>query len=157
MSQDIAAAAPDGDTLIAALNAAMAAEHVALWAYGLVTAFDPDAATDVTAFVGNHQALRNVVADLLVRAGAVPVSPEPAYDLPFEVTDPHSAQTLALTIESDCAGAWHGIIGATTDSDIRAEALSALTGCSIRMVTWRRYRGDTSLTEPFPGTTTITP
>jgi hypothetical protein len=140
-----------GKDTIDALQAAMAAEHAALWAYGLVAAYAPDAANTVTDMLTSHQNIRDVTANLLVQAGATPVGPAPAYATPEPVTDPKSAMALALVIEGDCAAAWRSVIGHTDDSTLRGTALSALTDSAMRMVTWRKLAKAKVLTVPFPG------
>ena len=142
---------PLGEDTIDALQVALAAEHAALWAYGLVAAYDETAADTVTTMVANHQGTRDVAANLIVSGGATPVGPHPAYTPPQPVTDAASALQLALTIEMDCAGAWRGVIGATDDSALRGTALSALTDSALRMVTWRKQGSLTPLTVPLPG------
>lgn len=136
---------------ITALQTALASEHAALWAYGLVAAFDPAAGATVTQMVTSHQNTRDVAANLIVQGGATPVGPHAAYTSPKPVTNVASAIALALTIEGDCADAWRAVIGSTDDSTLRGTALSALTDAAMRMVTWRKAAGDTVLTVPFPG------
>ncbi|MEO7126689.1 MAG: ferritin-like domain-containing protein [Nakamurella sp.] len=142
---------PLGSVAIEAMQTALAAEHGALWAYGLVAAYDPAAATTVTTMVTSHQSIRDTAANLIVQGGATPVGPQPAYTSPKPVTDKASALILALTIESDCADAWRAVIGSTEDSTLRGTALSALTDSAMRMVTWRQAAGNPVLTIPFPG------
>ncbi|HET8588156.1 MAG TPA: ferritin-like domain-containing protein [Nakamurella sp.] len=146
-----ASAGPVGQDAVDALQAAMAAEHAALWAYGLVAAYAPDAANTVSDMLTSHQNIRDVTANLLVQAGATPVGPAPAYTTPEPVTDPRSAMALALVIEGDCAAAWRSVIGHTDDSTLRGTALSALTDSAMRMVTWRKLAKDKVVTAPFPG------
>ncbi len=140
-----------GPETMTALQAVMAAEHAALWAYGLVAAHDPAVGSVVSSMVANHQDVRDTAANLIVQGGATPVGPAPAYTTPAPVTDPASALTLALTIESDCAVAWRSVIGHTDDSTLRGTALAALTDCAMRMVTWRQTAKVTPVTVPFPG------
>lgn len=141
---------------VAALQAALAAEHAALWAYGLVAANDPKGASAVATAVASHQGSRDVAANLIVQGGATPVGPDPAYTTPNPVTDPASAMALALVIESDCAAAWRSVAGHTDDSTLRGTALSQLTDCAMRMVSWRQAAGITPVTIPFPGAPTQT-
>jgi len=140
-----------GEDTIAALQAVMAAEHAALWAYGLVAAYDPAVSDTVTDMITSHQGMRDTAANLIVSGGATPVGPAPAYQTPQPVTDAKSALALALTIESDCAVAWRAVIGRTADSSLRGTALSSLTDCAMRMVTWRQTAKDPVVTVPFPG------
>lgn len=134
-----------------ALQAVMAAEHAALWAYGLVAAYDPAVQGTVTTMVTSHQGVRDTAANLIVQGGATPVGPAPAYTTPVTLTNAKSALQLALVIETDCSQAWYGVVGATDDSTLRGTALSALTDCAMRMVTWRQTADDTVVTVPFPG------
>lgn len=140
-----------GEEATAALQTALAAEHAALWAYGLVAAFDPAVADIVTTMVTGHQSTRDAAANLIVSGGATPVGPEPAYTSPVTGSDEAAAIEMALTIETDCANAWRAVIGSTDDSALRGTALTALTDSALRMVTWRKAADQTPLTEPFPG------
>jgi len=142
---------PIGDDAIAALQTALAAEHAALWSYGLVAAYDTDASTAVATMITSHQSIRDTAANLIVQGGATPVGPQPAYTSPKPVSDVASALGLALTIESDCADAWRAVIGSTDESTLRGTALSALTDAAMRMVTWRKAAGAATVTVPFPG------
>lgn len=140
-----------GGDAVTALQTALAAEHAALWAYGLVAAYDTEVATTVATMITSHQSTRDTAANLIVQAGATPVGPQPAYTSPEPVADAASALALALTIESDCATAWRAVIGSTDDSTLRGTALSALTDAAMRMVSWRTAAGDATVTVPFPG------
>lgn len=140
-----------GDDTIEALQTALSAEHAALWMYGLVAAFDPDMSDTVSAAIVSHQGARDAAANLIVLGGGTPVGPEPAYTAPDKATDEKSAAQLAIVIEEDCAAAWRAVAGFTDDSALRGTALSTLTECAMRMVTWRRAAGATVLTSAFPG------
>jgi hypothetical protein len=150
-AQTASATGPLPADTLAALQAVMAAEHAALWAYGLVAAYDAPLSTTVATVISSHQDNRDTVANLIVQGGATPVGPAPAYTTPKPVTNAASALELALTIESDCAVAWHSVIGHTDDPTLRGTALSALTDCAMRMVTWRKTAKDKVTTVPFPG------
>ncbi|MGH3771774.1 MAG: ferritin-like domain-containing protein [Pseudonocardiaceae bacterium] len=136
-----------------ALQGALAAEHAAIWVYGVAGAFVTatlagrlaDAATA-------HQARRDATERMLIEAGAPPVPPEPGYLIPEPVTDAVSALRLAITAETDAAAAWRSVIErGTADPDLRGAALDALTGAAVRAAHWRAATGGTSLTVPFPG------
>lgn len=142
---------PLGKDTLAALQAVMAAEHTALWAYGLVAAYDPAVSDTVATMISSHQDVRDTAANLIVQGGATPVGPAPAYTTPEPVTDVKSALALAVTIESDCAQAWRSVIGHTDDPTLRGTALSGLTDCAMRMMTWRQTAKDKVVTVPFPG------
>lgn len=138
---------------VGALQAALGAEHAAVWAYGLVGAFVPDALSrrlDEAATA--HQARRDATQRILIDAGAAPVPPEPGYLTPEPVTDAASALRLAITAETDAAAAWRSVVERSpADADLRGTALEALTDAAVRATRWRATVGATPLTVPFPG------
>ena len=85
---------------VAALQGALAAEHAAVYGYGVVGAMltgarQARAHADWTA----HQVARDTLVTMLTRLGATPVAASPAYELPFGVTSAKSAAKLAATLE----------------------------------------------------------
>jgi hypothetical protein len=145
---------PIGKTTVAALQAALAAEQAALWAYGLVAAHDVPDSDTIATMMDAHQVVRDSVADLVVKGGGTPVGPAPAYSTPIQVTDVPSARNLALILEEDCAAAWRAVIGSTDDPVMRGLALNTLTDTAGRMVTWRTLAKLGKITTAFPGQTT---
>src|SRR3984957_14306046 len=84
---------------VAALQGALAAEHAAVYGYGIVGAMltgreQPDARSDWTA----HQVARDTLEAMLTRLGATPVAASPAYALPFAVTSAKTAAKRAATL-----------------------------------------------------------
>ncbi len=142
---------PDGAT-IAALQAALAAEHAAVWAYGLIAAYLPAARGEAVAdAVAAHRARRDATERLLSGAGVPPVTAEPAYLVPQPVDGPTGALRLAVTAETDTAQAWRSAIERSSLRQVRAAALDALTGAAVRAARWRAAAGDETVTVPFPG------
>ncbi len=141
-----------------ALQGALAAEHAAIWAYGVVTAFVP-AALDgqLEEAASAHQARRDATERVLIDAGAPPVPPEPGYLTPEPVTDATSALRLAITAETDAAAAWRSVLElspverSTADPGLRGAALDALTEAAVRATRWRATASVSPLTVPFPG------
>ena len=131
----------------------MAAEHAAIWAYGLAGAFMPDALNDrLDDATIAHQAWRDATERMLIEAGAQPVPAEPGYLTPEPVTDASSAMRLAITAETDATAAWRAVVERSpADPDLRAAALDALTEAAVRATRWRATAGATPLTVPFPG------
>lgn len=151
---------------VAAVQTALAAEHAAVWGYGLVSAFLPskynrlldEAAT-------GHRARRDATERLLQDAGAAPVPAQPGYLTPQPVTDAASALRLVVTLEDDSAAAWRSVVersaaevpAGTTNSGeapgppVRPAALDALVTAAVRAARWRAAAGDERLTVPFPG------
>jgi hypothetical protein len=136
-----------------ALQGALAAEHAAIWVYGVAGAFVPGAlAGQLDEAATAHQARRNATERVLIDAGASPVPPEPGYLTPEPVTDAASALRLAITAETDIAAAWRSVVERSpADPGLRVAALDALTGAAVRATRWRATAGTNPLTVPFPG------
>ncbi|MPZ66093.1 MAG: DUF4439 domain-containing protein [Pseudonocardiaceae bacterium] len=137
---------------VSALQAALAAEHAAVWAYGLIAAYLPvERAEAVADAVATHRARRDATERLLTDAGVGPVTAEPAYRVPEPVDGPADAQRLAVTAETDTAQTWRSAIERSSLRQVRAAALEALTGAAVRAARWRAAAGDETVTVPFPG------
>ncbi len=138
---------------VGALQGALAAEHAAVWVYGLVGAFVPDALNGrLNEAATAHQARRDATERILIDAGAPPVPPEPGYLTPEPVTDAASALRLVITAETDVAAAWRSVVErGPADADLRGTALEAMTEAAVRATRWRSTAGATPLTVPFPG------
>lgn len=135
---------------VGALQTALATEHAAVWAYGVVSAFLPtELAAQVDEAAAAHRARRDATERMLADAGVEPVPAEPAYRTPGPVTDPAGALELAVAAEGDTAGAWRSVIERGTEG--RSPALDALVGAAVRASRWRAVAGAPALTVPFPG------
>lgn len=132
------------------LVAALAAEHAALYGYGVVGAHLAGAARDsVKEAEEAHRDRRDALTQLLTSRGKVATPAEPAYALPFPVTDATTAVKLATHIEERAAAVWRVAISTTTGGD-RKVALAALVDCATRAALWRGRAGGPA-TVPFPG------
>ena len=138
---------------VAALQAALAAEHAAVWVYGVASAFVSSALTRrLDEATTAHQARRDATERMLIDAGVPPVPPEPGYLSPEPVTDAASALRLMITAETDAAAAWRSVVERSpTDPDLRGAALEALTAAAVRATRWRATAGTAPVTVPFPG------
>jgi len=138
---------------IAALQAALAAEHAAVYGYGVVGAMlagSPQslARTDWLA----HQDARDNLEQMLLRLGATPVAASPAYQLPFPVTGDASAVRLAIALEDGVTQAYLGLV-AVTNRTLRAFGALAMQPPANRALAW----GATTVAFPgMPTTTTST-
>ena len=96
---------------IAALQAALAAEHAAVYGYGVVGALlhgnDQDVAMSYWML---HQDARDTLTAMIAKLGATPVAASAAYDLPFTVDDAATARRLAVSIEDGVTRAYLGIV-----------------------------------------------
>jgi hypothetical protein len=130
---------------IAALQDALAAEHAAVYGYGVVGAMlggteQADARADWTA----HQFARDTLITMLNRLGATPVAASPAYRLPFAVTSAKSAARLAVILENGVTQAYLGLV-AISNPTLRAFAAQAMQASANRAVAW------SGTTVAFPG------
>ncbi|MFJ5833084.1 ferritin-like domain-containing protein [Streptomyces sp. NPDC093089] len=124
-------------TALDAAQAALAAEHAAVYGYGVVggrigTERRPEATAAYEAHRARRDALRRTVRDL----GGTPVASEAAYELPFRVADPAGAVRLAAILEDRVAGAYSDLVRAT-GGPLRREAAAALRETAVRAVRWR--------------------
>src|SRR2546423_1377019 len=123
-----------------ALAAALAAEHAAIFGYGVVGARLTGAATGQAREAESaHRARRDKLVVQLTKAGTTPPAAPPAYALPLAVGDAAGAQKLAVQLEERTAAIWRTALGPTTGGD-RELAPGALVDCAQRAA---RPRGAT--------------
>jgi len=143
---------PTGTGQVQALQTGLAAEHAVIWGYGLVGAHAGDALlAQVRDDDDAHRTLRDDTIGLVGRYGGDPVSTEPAYALPFPVTDRASALRLAIHLEEGAAAAWRYAVAATDDVEVRRTALTALSDAAVRATRWRLALPTSPATVAFPG------
>jgi hypothetical protein len=140
--------APDATV---ALQAALAAEQAAVWAYGLVAAYARDQADLIAQARSGHLLRRDATTARLVEGGASAPEPAAAYQVSVAVTDANTALQLAQDIETDAAAAWRVVIGSTDDAELRGFALTGLSEAAVRLALWKQVLGTTPMTLPFPG------
>ncbi|WP_103348057.1 ferritin-like domain-containing protein [Amycolatopsis sp. CA-128772] len=134
------------------LQGALAAEHAAVWVYGLVSAFLPGDFGDAEkSGAAEHAVRRDLLQTMLSAAGATPVAPEAAYVPKNPVTDSKSAAQVVATAEADCASAWLAVIDHTDDAGLRTTALHALVAASRRGTPWRSEAGVKPAVIAMPG------
>ena len=136
-----------------AVQDALAAEHAAVWTYGLVSAFIPvpQQLAAVADGATAHRARRDVTERWLRDAGATPRPPAPAYLPPQPVDSAASAIAALVAVESDACVAWRGVLERTDDGALRTSALDALTASAVRATRWRKAAGLTPASIAFPG------
>jgi hypothetical protein len=130
---------------VAALQGALAAEHAAVYGYGVVGAMltganQANARADWTA----HQVARDRLVTMLTKLGATPVAASPAYELPFGVTSAKSAAKLAATLEEGVTRAYLGLV-AVSNPALRTFAAQAMQTSANRALAW------SGTTTAFPG------
>jgi hypothetical protein len=130
---------------IAALQGALAAEHAAIYGYGVAGAMlTATARASARAAWTAHQVSRDTLEAMLTKLGATPVAASPAYQLPFPVTSAKSAGQLAATLEDGVTRAYLGLV-ATSNQTLRTFAAQAMQTSANRATAWSGY------TVAFPG------
>lgn len=139
-----AAAAPSrpaaaADT--ARLQDALAAEHVAVYGYGVAGAWLAGAPRRAAlAALDAHQVRRDQLIQLLAARGVTPVPAAAAYELPFPVRDAASAARLASRLEAGVAKAARAL-EASADPQLRQLGDRMLADATARQQAWRAVSG----------------
>ncbi|MER5558218.1 ferritin-like domain-containing protein [Streptomyces sp. NPDC002506] len=120
-----------------AAQAALAAEHAAVYGYGvlggrLAEARVPEARDALTA----HRSRRDLLARTVRDLGGWPVAAAAAYALPFAVADAGAAVRLAAELEDRVAGVYSDLVR-SAEGPLRQEAAAALREAAVRAVRWR--------------------
>jgi hypothetical protein len=142
----------DTRTETTALRDALAAEHVAVWGYGVVgAALAPAARQSAVDSEAAHRDVRDRLAALLDQRKADPVPAQAAYALPFPVLSAADAAKLAVVLEDGVSSAWVHVLGGAADRDVRSLAVDTLSATEVRAVGWRGAAGQAPVTNAFPG------
>jgi hypothetical protein len=143
---------PSADGEAEALNAALAAEHAAVWGYGVVGAALPADRKNLAAAAENaHRDARDRLVALLAERSADPVGAEGGYELPFPVLSEVDAAMLAVTLEDGVSAAYVRVLGEAAETGTRELAVGALGTTEVRAVAWRIRAKKAPVTTPFPG------
>jgi hypothetical protein len=142
------------DAAAAALFDAVAAEHAAIYGYGIVSAHSsPDENDLVSAAMAEHRDRREAAIAMLTGHSAKAPLPAAGYQLPMPVNTPADAANLAVRMEDDCAVAWRAAIEQATSEQDRAFAVAALTQAAVAATRWKQVLGTRPVTVAFPGGT----
>ncbi|GAA2155449.1 hypothetical protein GCM10009760_55390 [Kitasatospora kazusensis] len=122
---------------VTALQAALAAEHAAVYGYGVIGGHLPAGPQrdDCRASYTAHQARRDAWQRMLTTEGATPAAAAPGYQLPFAVTTPGSAGDLAVRIEAQLTGVYAELVAAAT-GPLRLTAAAALREAALNARHW---------------------
>lgn len=132
-------------TGVSALQGALAAEHAAVYGYGVAGAMLTGAAlAQARAGWTAHQVARDTLEAMLTRLGVTPVAASPAYQLPFAVTGPASARELAAALENGVTRAYLALV-AVNDPALRTFGAEAMQISANRATAW------SGITVAFPG------
>jgi hypothetical protein len=129
---------------IGTLQAAIAAEHAAVYGYGVAGAHLTGAGQQTARqYWFAHMQARDTLASMIKNAGFTPEAPKAFYELPFPVHDAASAMAFAAHIEDGVTAAYLGIVGSgMADRTFGAVAVQVAAG---RATHWR------GTTTAFPG------
>lgn len=128
-----------------ALQAALRAEHAAVYGYGVVGAHLTGAAlAAATSDWIAHQVARDSLEAMLRAAGRQPAAAAVAYRLPHPVHNPAEAMSLAVILENRVTTAYLGLV-ALPSSSFREPGARGVTAAAIRAAFWR------GKTVAFPG------
>jgi hypothetical protein len=120
-----------------ALQAALAAEHAAVYGYGVVGGRVRESRrTEARAAYDAHRARRDALVRAVRDLGGRPVAAAAAYALPFQVPDSAAAVRFAAELEERVAGVYSDLVRAST-GERRREAAEALREAAVRAVRWR--------------------
>ena len=123
-------------TVAKALQAALAAEHAAVFGYGVVGAHGGERYAAAANHDWNvHRAHRDQLIALLRQRKIDPVGAKPAYALPFNVDGPETAARLAAHLEDGLASAYLLLV-ATTDPKLRSLGARMLRDATVRGTRW---------------------
>lgn len=133
------------DGTLEAAQAALAAEHAAVYGYGVAGGrVAADRRAEASAAHHAHRARRDALVRTVRDLGGDPVAAGPAYALPFAVPDAAAAVRLAAVLEDRVADVYSDLVRAS-EGPLRRSAADALREAAVRAVRWRGSG------VPFPG------
>ncbi|MEV6766553.1 ferritin-like domain-containing protein [Streptomyces sp. NPDC051105] len=122
--------------VLKALQAALAAEHAAVYGYGVVGGrIGRQRLAEARSAYDAHRARRDALAREVRDLGAAPVAASAAYALPFAVTDAATAVRLAAELENRVAEVYSDLVRASS-GERRGSAAGALREAAVRAVRW---------------------
>ncbi|MFC4529632.1 ferritin-like domain-containing protein [Sphaerisporangium dianthi] len=122
---------------VGGLNKVLAAEHAAVYAYGVVGARTSGGQrSSATAGFNAHRARRDQIRGLITARGGVPSEAGAAYELPFPVTAARDAARLAALVEDRVTAAYLELV-AVDDPSLRRLAALAMQESAVRGYGWQ--------------------
>ncbi|MDF9717768.1 DUF4439 domain-containing protein [Nocardioides sp. ChNu-153] len=134
-----------------ALATTLAAEHAAVWLYGLLGArvsasAEPVLHAGLVAAYAAHRGRRDLLVALVRDDGDVPVAAAPSYVEPGPLDDVAQVRAAAQEAEAASAVTW-GALVASTSGERRRTALAGLRDAAVRHVA---FGGSPSTTAEGP-------
>ncbi len=135
-----------------ALQKALAAEHAAIWGYGVVgSGLGAEHKAPAATAEAAHRDVRDQVVALLEDRKVDPVGAQGGYALPFPVLSAVDAASLAVVLEDGVAAAWVRVLDQAAERASRELAVGVLGDTEVRAVAWRRAAGKPTVTSALPG------
>ncbi|MDH2416837.1 ferritin-like domain-containing protein [Nocardioides sp. CER19] len=136
------------------LQTALAAEHAAVYVYGLLggrtsRADAPQLYDAVRSAYESHRSRRDRLQSLIADAGADPVGPAAAYEAPAGIDSTRGIRRAALELQRSCVETYAWVVS-KTDGEARSWAINALKDGAVRELTFR------GTPETFPGIRELT-
>ena len=136
-------------TPVEALQATLAAEHAAVYVYGVIggrvsVSAQPDLWSRVRSAYNLHRARRDQLTSMVRTAGAEPVPAEVSYQVPNQTGTPAEQEAASCTVEERCCAVYAELVGATSRAQ-RQWALDALEDAAVRLL------GFGGAATPYPG------
>ncbi len=144
------------------LGAALAAEHAAVYAYGVLAARTTGRLrVAMTTAYNAHRARRDQLRTMTIAAGGTPAEPKAVYALPVTPSSAAQAVELAVLVERGVTGAYLEL-AASPDPALRRMAALAMQECAVRSYSLRpeieAFPGMPPRTAPEPAATpAVTP
>ncbi|WP_221354040.1 ferritin-like domain-containing protein [Streptomyces beigongshangae] len=136
-AERVRAARAEASAELTAAQAALGAEHAAVYGYGVVGGrVREERRAEARAAHDAHRARRDELARTVRDLGGRPEPAAAAYALPFPVTDPESAVRFAAELEDRVAGVYSDLVRAA-GGERRHAAAQALREAAVRAVRWR--------------------
>ena len=137
-------------TEVDALQTTLAAEHAAVYVYGLLGSrtsqtAEPELYLSLRAAYEAHRERRDTLIGEIAALSATPAPAAPAYTPPVGLDTTDGRYQAALALERACASTYAALVGATTGSR-RLEAVALLNDAAARELSFR------GTPEIFPGT-----
>jgi hypothetical protein len=136
MTSGSPSASPSASAEGSPLQAALAAEHAAVYVYGILggrtSRGDAPALYDaLRSAYETHRARRDHVQSLVADTGEDPVAADPAYLTPAGIGSANGVRRAALDLERSCAETYAWVVSRTAGAD-RSWAVNALKDAAVR-------------------------
>ncbi|WP_262379890.1 ferritin-like domain-containing protein [Nonomuraea sp. PA05] len=119
------------------LRKALAAEHAAVFAYGLLAArTSGEVRRRMSAAYDAHRAQRDRLRTLITTRGGRPAEPDASYALPFFPSDAKLAVKLAVQLENGVAAAYLELVSAR-DVKVREHAAAVMQQAVTRAYSFK--------------------